>query len=147
MPLSEWQGQGSPARGFAPPITFACWFFGPAVPSSTESAGHSATNPLSRKYRWKAAINSAQRSTHLGSVAAGMITGEEGAFLCCPSRPEKTQVICGSPKEGMLESLTEKDVFLSDAFPLKSIQVNKEKLIQLWKQRWPLDSCELLLPK
>lgn len=67
------------------------------------SAGHSATNPLSIKYRWKAAINSAQWNTHLGSMAIGMITEEKGTFLCCPPRQEKAQLICGSPEEGMLQ--------------------------------------------
>lgn len=67
------------------------------------SAGHSATNPLSRKYRWKAAINSTQWNTHLGSMAIGIITEEEGTSLCCPSRQEKPQLICDSPEGGMLE--------------------------------------------
>lgn len=67
------------------------------------AAGRSATNPLSRKYRWKAAINSAQWSTHLGSMAIGMITEEEETFLCCHSRHKKPQLICDSPEGGMLE--------------------------------------------
>lgn len=67
------------------------------------SAGQSATNPLPRKYRWKAAINSAQWNTHLGSMAIGMITEEEGSFLCHPSRQEKPQLICDSPEGGMLD--------------------------------------------
>lgn len=73
------------------------------------STGHSATSPPSRKYRWKAAINSAQWNTHLGSIAIGMITEEEGTVLCCPSRQEKPQIICGSPEGGILEYLVEKD--------------------------------------
>lgn len=77
------------------------------------SAGHSATNPLSRKYRWKAAINSAQWNTHLGSVAIGMITEEEGTVLCCPSRQEQPPLMYGSPEGGILEYLAEKDDFFS----------------------------------
>lgn len=55
-------------------------------------------------------------------------------------------MVCDSPKKGPLEYLPGRDVLPPDAFPLWSAQANKEKLIQLWKQRWPPDSCELLLP-